>query len=135
MSTLKEALDDDPDINLAMISTPGEYAFAEAYKALQSGVSVFMFSDNVTVEEEKTLKELADRRNLLMMGPDCGTAAIDGIPLGFCNVLQQGRVGLVGASGTGLQQVEISQEEDLFVLTLGSRSPASLIASATGYLK
>jgi succinyl-CoA synthetase alpha subunit len=91
--------------NLAMISTPGAYATAEALKALKRGLSVFLFSDNVPIEDEIELKRLAVGKRLLMMGPDCGTAIVDGIPLGFANAVRRGRVGLAGASGTGLQQV------------------------------
>ena len=91
--------------NLAMISTPGAYATAEALKALKRGLSVFLFSDNVPIEDEIELKRLAAGKRLLMMGPDCGTAIVDGIPLGFANAVRRGRVGLAGASGTGLQQV------------------------------
>jgi succinyl-CoA synthetase alpha subunit len=93
------------DANLAMISTPGAYATAEALKALKRGLSVFLFSDNVPIEDEVELKRLAVGKRLLMMGPDCGTAIVDGIPLGFANAVRRGRVGLAGASGTGLQQV------------------------------
>jgi succinyl-CoA synthetase alpha subunit len=91
--------------NLAMISTPGAYATAEALKALKRGLSVFLFSDNVPIEDEIELKRLAVGKRLLMMGPDCGTAIVDGIPLGFANAVRRGRIGLAGASGTGLQQV------------------------------
>jgi FdrA protein len=91
--------------NLALISTPGTYATAEALKALKRGLNVFLFSDNVPVEDEIELKLLARARGLLMMGPDCGTAILDGVPLGFANVVRRGRIGLIGASGTGLQQV------------------------------
>jgi FdrA protein len=91
--------------NLAVISTPGAYATAEALKALKRGLSVFLFSDNVPVEDEIELKRLAVRKRLLMLGPDCGTAILDGIPFGFANAVRRGRIGLAGASGTGLQQV------------------------------
>ncbi|MHA6622531.1 acyl-CoA synthetase FdrA [Pseudonocardia sp. DLS-67] len=91
--------------NLALISTPGRYATAEALKALRNGMHVFLFSDNVPVEDEVLLKQEAQRRDLLVMGPDCGTAVLNGVPLGFANQLRSGGVGLVGASGTGLQQV------------------------------
>jgi succinyl-CoA synthetase alpha subunit len=91
--------------NLAMISTPGAYATAEALKALKRGLSVFLFSDNVPIDDEIELKRLAAGKRLLMMGPDCGTAIVDGIPLGFANAVRRGRIGLAGASGTGLQQV------------------------------
>ncbi|MFJ3990579.1 acyl-CoA synthetase FdrA [Streptomyces sp. NPDC090032] len=91
--------------SLALISTPGPYAAAEAFKALRLGMHAFVFSDHVPVEQEVLLKREAARRGLLVMGPDCGTAVISGIPLGFANEVRRGRVGLVGASGTGLQQV------------------------------
>jgi FdrA protein len=91
--------------NLAIISTPGPYATAEALKALKRGLHVFLFSDNVPVADEVELKRLAVKKSLLVMGPDCGTAILDGVPLGFANAVRRGRIGLVGASGTGLQQV------------------------------
>ena len=91
--------------NLALISTPGTYATAEALKALKRGLNVFLFSDNVPVEDEIELKSMARARGLLVMGPDCGTAILDGVPLGFANAVRRGTIGLVGASGTGLQQV------------------------------
>ena len=91
--------------NLAQISVPGPYAAAEALKALRRGLNVFLFSDNVPVWQERQLKELALQKHLLVMGPDCGTAIIRGVPLGFANVVRRGSIGLVGASGTGLQEV------------------------------
>jgi FdrA protein len=91
--------------NLAIISTPGAYATAEALKALKRGLHVFIFSDNVPIGDEVELKRLAAKKKLLVMGPDCGTAILDGVPLGFANAVRCGRIGLVGASGTGLQQV------------------------------
>lgn len=94
-----------PNANLAQISVPGPYAGAEALKALHQGLNVFLFSDNVPLEQERAIKDLARRKNLLVMGPDCGTAIIRGVPLGFANVVRRGAVGLVGASGTGLQEV------------------------------
>jgi succinyl-CoA synthetase alpha subunit len=104
-TTISEALADLPGANLALISTPGTYAAAEAFKALKRGLHVFLFSDNVRIEDEIALKQLGVRKNLLVMGPDCGTAILDGVPLGFANAVRRGSVGLVGASGTGLQQV------------------------------
>src|SRR6266508_3119399 len=91
--------------NIALISTPGAYAAAEALKALKLGMHVFLFSDNVSLDEELTLKEEAQRRGLLVMGPDCGTTIINGIPLGFANVVRRGDIGLIGASGTGSQEI------------------------------
>ncbi|HDS29278.1 MAG TPA: acyl-CoA synthetase FdrA, partial [Candidatus Acetothermia bacterium] len=104
-STLIDAAAADPEANLALISVPGAYAAREARWALRKGLHVLLFSDNVSVEEEIALKDEAIRRGLLMMGPDCGTAILQGIPLGFVNVCRRGSVGLVGASGTGLQEI------------------------------
>ncbi|PYM53554.1 MAG: hypothetical protein DMD79_26215 [Candidatus Rokuibacteriota bacterium] len=94
-----------PDANLVAVSVPGAYAAAEARRALHRGLHVFLFSDNVAVEEEVALKGLAAGRGLLCMGPDCGTVYLGGVGLGFWNVVPRGRVGVVAASGTGLQAV------------------------------
>lgn len=94
-----------PQSNLALISVPGEYAAAEATKALRLGLNVMLFSDGVSVEDEVAIKSLAQARDLLVMGPDCGTAILNGVPLAFANVVRRGAIGCVGASGTGLQQV------------------------------
>jgi len=91
--------------NLAQISVPGAYAGAEALKAVKAGLNVFLFSDNVPLAQELAIKQLAQKRGLIVMGPDCGTAIIGGVPLGFANVVRRGNVGLIGASGTGLQEV------------------------------
>ena len=91
--------------NLALISVPGPAAFVEAMDALDHGLSVMIFSDNVPIELEIRLKDVAAERDLLVMGPDCGTASVTGIGLGFANVVRSGAVGLVAASGTGAQQV------------------------------
>jgi succinyl-CoA synthetase alpha subunit len=104
-TTIAEAVAELPEANLVLISTPGAYAAAEALKALKRGLHVFLFSDNVPIEDEIELKQLGARKGLLVMGPDCGTAILDGVPLGFANAVRGGSVGLVGASGTGLQQV------------------------------
>jgi FdrA protein len=90
---------------LALVSVPGEYATVEALDALDRGVSVMLFSDNVPVEDEVRLKDLAAAADLLVMGPDCGTAVVGGVALGFANVVRRGPIGLVAASGTGAQQV------------------------------
>jgi FdrA protein len=103
--TLEIALRRLPDANLACISVPGAYAVHEARKALQHGLHVFLFSAHVDLEAEASLKNLAAQEGLLLMGPDCGTAVLNGIPLGFANQLPRGPVGLIAASGTGLQQV------------------------------
>jgi FdrA protein len=91
--------------NLALISVPGVYAGFEALKALRAGLHVMLFSDNVPLSTEIELKRLALSKGLLMMGPDCGTAMINGVPLGFANVVGRGRIGVAAASGTGLQEV------------------------------
>ncbi|GGK85087.1 hypothetical protein Ppa06_44520 [Planomonospora parontospora subsp. parontospora] len=90
---------------LALVSVPGPYAFAEAMDAVEAGLSVMVFSDNVPVEQEVLLKRRAAERGVLVMGPDCGTAVVGGTGLGFANVLRPGPVGIVAASGTGAQQV------------------------------
>ena len=92
------------DPNFAVISLPGKYAAAETMKALKNGMHVLLFSDNVTLEEENELKDYAVEHNLLMMGPDCGTACINGVALGFANVVRRGDIGIVAAAGTGLQE-------------------------------
>lgn len=93
------------DQQLAFISTPGAWASHEAWKAIKCGMHAMIFSDNVPVEEEAALKRYATARNLLVMGPDCGTAILGGTPLGFANVVRRGNIGIVGASGTGMQQI------------------------------
>lgn len=103
--SIRMALDIDPDSDLVLISTPGEYAASEALKALNLGLDTMVFSDNVALADEIMLKRTAHDRGLLVMGPDCGTAIVAGVPLGFANVVRRGDIGCVGAAGTGLQQV------------------------------
>ncbi len=91
--------------DLALVSVPGPHAFTEAMEALSSGLSVLVFSDNVPVEAEVRLKDEAASRGLLVMGPDCGTAVVGGVGLGFANAVKPGPVGVVAASGTGAQQL------------------------------
>src|ERR1022692_4580869 len=90
---------------LTLISVPGQHAFAEAMDALDAGCEVMIFSDNVPVQQEIALKDFAAQRGLLVMGPDCGTAIVAGIGLGFSHSVPPGPIGLVAASGTGAQQV------------------------------
>jgi FdrA protein len=90
---------------LAIVSVPGPYAVAEAADAIAAGRSVLIFSDGVPVEHEAALKRAAHAAGVLVMGPDCGTAIVSGVALGFANVVRPGPVGLVAASGTGAQQV------------------------------
>lgn len=105
--TIKAALKQMEDANLAVISVPGQYAAREARIALENGLHVMMFSDNVSLADEKSLKELAREKGLLMMGPDCGTAAINHTGLCFANRVKEGSIGIVAASGTGLQEVMV----------------------------
>ena len=94
-----------PGANLAMISVAGRYAAREARKALDQGLHVMLFSDNVSIEEEVALKKEAHKKGLIVMGPDCGTSILNGVPLAFANVVPRGPIGIVGASGTGTQEV------------------------------
>jgi FdrA protein len=103
--TIGAGLADVPDPALAIISVPGAYAAAEAADAIAAGRSVLVFSDGVPVEQEIALKQAAHEAGVLVMGPDCGTAIVSGLALGFANVVRRGPVGLVAASGTGAQQV------------------------------
>lgn len=91
--------------NLALISVAGEFAGAEAKSALMHGLNVFMFSDNVALEEEVKLKRIARDRGLFMMGPSCGLCFINGIAIGLCSKVRRGNIGIVGASGSGMQEV------------------------------
>lgn len=103
--TSEKAYRENPNTNLAFISVPGEYAAMEARRALLHGKNVFLFSDNVSIDEEAGLKQLAAEKGLLVMGPDCGTAIINGVGIGFANRVQRGKIGVAAASGTGLQEV------------------------------
>ncbi|MBS1089710.1 acyl-CoA synthetase FdrA [Gluconobacter wancherniae] len=103
--TLDAACAAKSEINFVCISLPGHYAGAEAELALKRGMNVFLFSDNIDLEEEKRLKQLALDNNRLLMGPDCGTAIINGAGIGFANAVSRGPVGIVAASGTGAQEI------------------------------
>ena len=105
--TLDGALDGMAGANLVLVSTPGPFAVREARRALDRGLNVMLFSDNVPLEAERALKERAHALGLLVMGPDCGTAYIAGTPLAFANFVPRGRVGVIAASGTGLQEVAV----------------------------
>ena len=103
--SLHAALQALPGANLVMISLPGVFAAREARRALENNLHVMLFSDHVSLQDEIELKQLAWGKGLLMMGPDCGTAIINGKPLCFANVVRRGNIGLVGASGSGIQEV------------------------------
>lgn len=101
----KDALAQLPQANMALFSIPGEYAAPEIEKALDADLHVFSFSDNISLEDEIRLKKKAHEKGLLFMGPDCGTGIISSIPVAFTNVVRPGNIGIVGASGTGIQEV------------------------------
>lgn len=105
VKSLDSALKRLPNASLALFSIAGKYAADEAMKALKQGLHVMLFSDNVSLEDEIKLKTYGRDHGLFVMGPDCGTAIIDGVPLAFANVVNRGSVGVVAASGTGLQEV------------------------------
>lgn len=106
-ATIESAAKHIPDANLAIISVPGAFAAREARKALENGLNVLMFSDNVSIEDEVALKKQAHEKGLFMMGPDCGTAILNHVPLCFANAVRPGNIGIVGASGTGSQEVSV----------------------------
>ncbi|TKU45181.1 acyl-CoA synthetase FdrA [Citrobacter sp. wls714] len=114
-----------PEANMTLISVAGEYAAELANQALDRNLNVMMFSDNVTLEDEITLKRRAQDKGLLVMGPDCGTAMIAGTPLAFANVMPEGNIGVLGASGTGIQelcsQIALAGEGITHAIGLGGR--------------
>ncbi len=105
--SLSAAVKQLPEANWVLISVPGRYAAGVAREALELGKHVFLYSDNVSLEDEIALKKTARERGLLVMGPDCGTAIVNGVGLGFANRVRRGEIGLVAASGTGLQAVTV----------------------------
>jgi FdrA protein len=94
-----------PEAGWVLVSVPGRYAAGVAREALRLGKHVFLYSDNVSLEDEVSLKQSGREKGLLVMGPDCGTAIVNGVGLGFANRVRRGPIGMVAASGTGLQQV------------------------------
>ncbi len=103
--TLRSAVKANPAANVVVISVAGRYAAAEAWEALRHDLHVLLFSDNVSLEDEIALKRYAVEHGLLLMGPGAGTAILNGVALGFANVIPRGPVGIVSAAGTGLQEV------------------------------
>lgn len=106
-STLSQAIKDQPNSNLVLFSIPGEYVYQEALTALKNNKHVMIFSDNVPLKDEIELKKLAHEKSLLVMGPDCGTAIINGTGLCFANEVTRSDIGIVAASGTGSQEVSV----------------------------
>ena len=103
--SLESALKMVPGARWALVSTPGRFAAGVARDAIDRGLNVFLYSDNVALEDEVALKQKAAAEGRLVMGPDCGTASINGVGFGFANRVRRGSIGLVGASGTGLQAI------------------------------
>lgn len=134
-TSLQMAMEDMPDANLALVSTPDEYAAAEAEKALRLGMNVMVFSSGMDLADEVRLKTLAGKQQRLMMGPDCGTAIIDGIPLGFANALQRGPVGVVASAGTGAQEISVVMDRAAVgvsqIVGCGARDLGDEIGAAT----
>jgi len=110
-ATIASAKAHRPDSNLAVISVNGTFAAREARQALENDLNVMLFSDNVSLDDELALKQLAHDKGLLMMGPDCGTAIINGAGLCFANAVRRGPIGIVGASGTGSQELSVRIHE------------------------
>ncbi len=110
-ATFESGLRHSAAANLAIISVPGEYAAREARKALDHGLNVMIFSDNMSIEEEVELKNAGHAKGLLVMGPDCGTAILGHVGLCFANAVRRGNIGIVGASGTGSQEVSVRIHE------------------------
>ncbi len=105
--SLKAAVKALPEAEWVLVSVPGKYAAGVAEEALDLGQNVFLYSDNVSLKDEISLKSKAVEKGLLLMGPDCGTAIINGVGLGFANRVRRGNIGVVAASGTGLQAVAV----------------------------
>lgn len=103
--SLETAVQMMPAAQWVLVSVAGRYAAGVAREALRLGKNVFLYSDNVSLDDEIALKQTAAEKGLLVMGPDCGTAIIGGIGLGFANKVRRGPIGVVAAAGTGLQQV------------------------------
>ncbi|HPN31419.1 MAG TPA: acyl-CoA synthetase FdrA [bacterium] len=105
LTSVSDGIKEFSDSNLVIFSIPGPFVKREAKLALTAGKNVMIFSDNVTVQEELELKQFAREKGLIVMGPDCGTAIINGKGLAFANAIPIGKIGIIGASGTGIQQV------------------------------
>ncbi|MDR1534459.1 MAG: acyl-CoA synthetase FdrA [Planctomycetota bacterium] len=103
--TIDGAMAIDPKLNIALVSVAGDYARYEAGRAVANGLDVMLYSDNISLADELALKIMASRKKLMVMGPDCGTAIVNKTPLAFANRVRSGPVGVIGASGTGLQEV------------------------------
>ena len=135
LHTLAEAITVKPQANLVVVSVPGEYAAHETRKSLEAGMNVFLFSDNVSIEDEVSLKQYAQDHGLIVMGPDCGTSILGGVGVGFANVVRRGKIGVIGAAGTGLQEftsmVHNSGYGISHALGTGSRDLSDMVGAIT----
>lgn len=109
--SLQTAAKSAPDSQWVLISVPGRYATQVAHDALDLSKHIFLYSDNVSLEDEVALKQKAREKGLLVMGPDCGTAIIGGVGFGFASRVRRGNIGVVAASGTGLQAVTVKIDQ------------------------
>ena len=130
--TLDSALREMPEANLVVISVPGKFAKREAFKALRKGLNVFLFSSNISLEDELELKQIALEKGLLVMGPDCGTAIINNKVLGVGNIFNKGNIGLVAAAGTGLQQVSTLIHNEGFGISQGIGTGGNDLSKTVG---
>jgi FdrA protein len=133
--SLARAMSQTPGAELALVSIPGEHVASQVDALLERDLDVMIFSDNVSVEDEVRLKTKARDRGLLVMGPDCGTSSFGGVPLAFANSTRRGSIGIVGASGTGTQEV-MSQVHRLGggisnAVGLGGRDLSSAVGGIT----
>ena len=130
--TIEEAAIERPDAGIAVISVPGEHAAREARAALKRGLHVFLFSSNVSIEEELSLKTEARGKALIVMGPDCGTAFIGGAGIGFANKVRRGQIGVVASSGTGLQEFSCLVHEAGYGISHGIGTGSRDLSDAIG---
>jgi FdrA protein len=105
--SIDSALERFPNANLAIVSLPGNQAFEPSMELLRKGINVHLFSDHVSREQEAELKAFAASKGLLVLGPGAGTSIINGVGLGFANVVKRGRVGIVASAGTGIQEASV----------------------------
>jgi succinyl-CoA synthetase alpha subunit len=129
------ALNALPGANLALISVPGEFAAIEAKKAIMNGLHVFIFSDNVPLSEEVELKKLAQQNEVLVMGPSCGASVINNVSIGLMSKVRTGQIGIVGASGSGIQEIAVLIDRQGFGIShaigTGSRDLSEEVGAIT----
>lgn len=130
--SLPEGLVRKPNATLAVISIPGEYTAREARHALETGFNVFLFSDNVSVQDELELKQFATEKYLLVMGSDCGTSLIGGVGIGFANVVRRGPIGVIGAAGMELQEFPVRFITRVLEFLTRSRQAGAICQTKSG---